>query len=285
MLRQTRFELFKMSRRLRSYTGFGAFLVINILMMVGAKYGGLGQELAGDLGGQGLQIVGSPVNAGFMSWIVVGSPMANLILIMFMPIFVCLIFGEILAGEKSEGTLRTALARPISRSSFFAAKFVSSMIHSLSLVFFLGISAYVIGLIFFGRGGLLTIGNFEKPMVAWFAETEGLTRLVLAYGLTFVAVSTLGTIALFISTWLNNSLAAVGGAIMLMFTMLVAGQIPKFAPAKDYLFTTHLFVGQNAFMDPIPWNQIGGSLVCLGAYIIVLFAVSLFIVRRKDVLA
>ena len=285
MLRQTRFELFKMSRRLRSYMGFVAFLLINFLIMLGAKYGGMGEDVARDVGGQGFQVVGSPVNAEFMSWLVVGSPMSGAILGMFMPFFVCLVFGEILSGEKAEGTLRTALARPISRSGFFTAKFASSLIHALTLVFFLGISAYVIGLIVFGRGGLLTVGSFEKLTIAWYSETEGLTRLALAYGLTFVGVATVGTIALFISTWLTSSLATVGGTIMLMFAMMIVGEIPYFSPAKEYLFTTHLFVGQKAFLDPIPWGEIARSLAWLGTYIVVLFGVSLAIFRRKDVLA
>jgi len=42
MIRQIGFELFKMSRRPRSYVGFGAFLVIVILMLIGANTAGTG---------------------------------------------------------------------------------------------------------------------------------------------------------------------------------------------------------------------------------------------------
>ena len=115
-------------------------------------------------------MVGTPVNAEFLSWLVVGSPFASMILLTFMPFFICLVFGEIFGGEVAEGTLRTVLTRPIRRTSFFTSKFIACLIYAISLVFFLGLSAFLIGLVFFGRGGLLSTGTFEHPMLAWYSE-------------------------------------------------------------------------------------------------------------------
>ena len=72
---------------------------------------------------------------------------------------------------------------------------------------------------------------------------------------------------------------------MLLFTSGIVGVIPYFKPIKPYLFTTHLLLGQKAFWDPIPWQEIAFSLECLGVYVGSLFIVSLAIFRRKDVLA
>ena len=96
---------------------------------------------------------------------------------------------------------------------------------------------------------------------------------------------TVGMIAFFISNWLHNSLGAIGGAIMLLFAALIIGEIPWFRPIKDYLFSSHLLMGQKAFWDPIPWHEIAFSLKCLAVYVGSLFIVSLLIFRRKDVLA
>lgn len=285
MIRQIGFELYKMSRRPRTYLGFAAFALINFFVMIGLKYGHLDWMGTHQAAHTGFGVVGSPVNAEFMAWLAVASPLAGMILIMFMPFFTCLVFGEIVGGEVADGTLRTVLCRPIGRTGFFAAKFVASMIYALCLALFLGISAYLIGLVVFGRGGLMVSGTFENPMVAWYPEGSGLARLGLGYVLMSAGAITVGMIAFFISNWLHNSLGAIGGAIMLLFTALIVGEIPYFKPIKDYLFSTHLLMGQKAFWDPIPWHEIAFSLKCLGVYVAALFVVSLAIFRRKDVLA
>lgn len=285
VIRQTGFELFKMSRRPRSYTGFAAFLVANVLALLGAKYGGLAGVMAAHASGGMLEMVGSPLDAEFMAWLVVGSPLSGPILIMWLPFFVSLVLGETFAGEHTEGTLRTLLTRPVSRGSVFAAKLASSAVYASALVAFLGLSAYAIGAAVFGTGGLLSTGTLMNPMLGWFARGEALARLALAYGLTLVVVFTVGMVAFFISIWLANPLGAIAGGIMLQFATFVMSEIGYFRPAKPYLFGAHMMVGQQAFLDPIPWKTICSALACLGVYIIVLLVASAVIFRRKDILS
>jgi len=285
MLKLIGFEIFKMSRRPRTYLGFAVSLLISICVMLGLKYGHLEMVSTHNMNRQGFGLVGSPINAEFMSWMVVGSPLAFPILTMVMPFYICLVFGEIFGGEMAEGTLRPVLARPVRRTTFFVSKFIAGLIYGLCQGYFLGISAYIIGLIFFGRGGLMATGTFEHPALAWYAEAPGLARLAFGYLLMCAGAVTVGMIAFFISSWLNNSLGALGGSLMLLFSCLVIGEIPWFKPIKNYLFTTHLFAGQNAFLDPIPWHDVKFAVECLGVYVIVLFLISLLIFRRKDVLA
>ncbi|MCE5199945.1 MAG: ABC transporter permease subunit [Armatimonadota bacterium] len=290
MLRQIGFEIFKMSRRPRTYLGTAAFALICIAVMLGMKYGDVGSMVTSQAAGQGFGVVGSPANAEYMAWMVVASPFVAMpILTMFMPFFVALVFGEIFAGESTDGTLRALLSRPVTRGSVFAAKLAACFVYVLGLVFSLGVLAYIIGLIFFGHGGLMAVTfadrtTYTSPMLAWFTEGDGLNRLALGYLLTTVAMSVVGMIAFFIGVWLNNALGAIGGSIMLLFTMFVIGEIPYFKPIREYLFSSHLVVGQRAFVDPIPWKDIGSSLVCLGIYLAVLVMASGLVFRRKDIL-
>ncbi len=282
MVRQIRFELYKMAKRPRSYIGFAAFLVINAMMILAAKYGGLAEE-AGRAGGSLLDVSGSVLNAEFMAWFVVGSPIAQGLLGFWLPLFTALVLGDVFAGEDSEGTIRALLARPVTRASVFWSKLVASFAYAATLVGFLVACAYALGAAFFGTGGLLTFG--ETGRVVWYSQGEGLVRLALAYGLTVAVVLTVGVLAMFISIWVNNSLGAVGGAIMLLFATMIMSVIPYFRHVKPYLFGTHVTVGMQAFVDPVPWREIGSSLICLGCYVVVLLAASLLIFRRKDVLA
>lgn len=285
MIKQIGYELYKMSRRPRSYTGFAAFLAANLLVMLGAKYGGFAELFARHNAREPLQVVGSPLNAEFMAWLVVGSPLSPSILVMWLPFFVSLVLGETLAGEHTEGTLRTLLTRPVARGSVFAAKFVSGLVYTTALVAFLGLSAYAIGAMVFGTGGLLSTGTILHPMLGWYGHGEAIMRLALAYMLTFIAALTAGMFAFFISIWLSNPLGAIGGAVMLQFATFIMGEIGYFESIKPYLFGAQMVAAQKAFVDPMPWGEIGASVACLGAYIIVLLAASAVVFKRKDILA
>lgn len=284
MLRQIGFELYKMSRRPRTYLGFAAFALINFFALLGVKYGGVGQMAAEQARNSGFDVVGSFATAEMMAWVVIASFASVPILTMFLPFFISLVFGEMIAGESGEGTLRAMLARPVSRIRLISAEFAACVVYAIVLLAFIGLSAFLMGWIAFGRGGFISMGTFEQPMITYFKGSEALWRLALAYGLTAVGMTALGMIAFFISTWLNNALGAIGGAVMLLFAMFIVGEIQYFESVKPYLISTNLLVGQKAFLPDIPWGEIGVSIGYLGVYISGLFAASWLIFRRKDIL-
>lgn len=286
MIRQIGFELFKMSRRPRSYVGFVAFLLINSLMLAAVSQGGGGASEAANAGGGALQVEGSPMNGTFMAWFMLGSPIAGMMLIMFLPMFSALSLGEIFAGEHGDGTLRALLTRPVSRGSVYWSKLAASFAYVAALVGFMVASAYALGFAFYGSGGLLTFsGDGPGGSLTWYSQAEALTRIALSYGLTVLAVLTVGMVALFVSVWLSNSLGAIGGAMMLLFATLAMGETSYFAAVKPYLFGAQVGVGTRAFADPIPWHDIGLSALCLACWSAALLVGALVIFRRKDVLA
>lgn len=286
MLRLIGIEIFKMSRKPRTYLGFAAFLVIDILLLLGLKYGGIEGIMDKGAARQGVQMVGSPINAVFFAWIVVGFPLLALpVISVWIPFFTSVVSGEIMAGEHADGTMRALLTRPINRLSLLAAKLIACILHTVSLVFFLGIIAYLFGWIWFGRGGLTTTGSIMQPMLTWFPESEGIRRVAMSYLLTTAFSTTIACIALFISVWLNNAVGAIGGTMMLTFMLAILGEIPYFHLIKPYLYTTYVFIGQKAFLDPIPIADIHKALITLGIYIAAFVTLSAVIFKRKDILA
>lgn len=282
-MRQIGFELFKLSRRPRSYLGFAAFLVIGAMMVMAARHGGLSDPAAAGVGGGALETSGSILNAEFIAWTMIGSRMASGMLGFWLPLFAALVLGDIFAGEHTDGTIRALLARPVTRLSVFWAKFTASLVYTIALVGFMVASAYALGAILFGTGGLLTFGGMGK--VVWYSHSEALVRIALSCGLTATVVLAVGMLALFLSVLVGNSLGAIGGAIMLFFATMIMSVIPYFEHVKPYLIGGQIDVGQRAFMDPIPWQDIGASMLCVGGYIVLLLLGSLLVFRRKDVLA
>jgi ABC-2 type transport system permease protein len=286
MFRLLWFELYKMYNRPRSYVGFFGFLLVCFFTVLGMRYGGAegffsGSEFGSQMGAG--EVVGSPLNAEFVAWALVGSPFAVMIITVMLPIFVCLVFGEIYAGENGDGTIRAVFASPVTRTRVFFSKLIASVLYCLTLLAFLAVTAYLMGWAAFGRGGLMALAGFEEPMLAWYSQPEAISRLLFGYALTIAPALTVGSISYFISIWLGNAIGAMGSAIMLLIVMGVVGVIPYFSEVKPYFFSSYMFLGVRAFIDPIPWPEIRQGLTVLGVYTVVCLGASLVILRRKDI--
>lgn len=286
MFKLIKFELYKMSRRPRTYIGILAFIVINFLVALGIAKTGLG-DIAnyGANATAGLQIVGSPKNAVFVLWSVVGSFFSGPFLIMLLPFFTAMVFGEIYAGESLDGSFRTLLSRPVSRQAVISAKIIASIIYTIVLLLVLGLSAYIIGWVWFGRGDLIATGTLFHPMLAIYPESEALVRVLMCLGMNLLYLLCVGMIAFFISVWLSNPIGAIGGSVMLSITTVIISGIPYFKNIKDYFFGSHALDGQIMFFNPLPIKEIHTSIVVLGIYIIVFGLLSYLSILRKDIVA
>ena len=277
MFTQTKTELYKLSKRLRSYLGFGWMVVITTIIAYGFKSGpGPADMLEGAVPGD-FTMVGSITNAEFLAYFLMRGA-----LLTFVPLFVCLVAGDLIAGETTDGTLRPLLARPITRVRVLVAKFIVAALYSFTLTMFLGAAALAVGWIFFGHGDLFVVENG----IAIFPRNEALLRLGAAYALSALGMLTVGTLAFFLSTMVANSLAALGGAMMTMYAFVIVGTIPYFQSASHYFFTTHMeAVRRELFNVPIVWHEVAVSSAYLGAYIVAFFLAAMLVFIRKDVLA
>ncbi|MEN6520017.1 MAG: ABC transporter permease [Armatimonadota bacterium] len=281
MLKQIRLELFKLTRRSRSYIGFAALLGITGLVTLGFKNGPPPfQEMTAP---PGFVTVGSVLNGGLVAWFLL-----RFMIEFFLPLFVCVVVGDLISGEAAEGTLKSMLSRPISRGRLYSAKLMTAVIYTAALTLFLGLASYVVGAVFLGRGALMTFqwgGLFEAQGVFVYSEGEGLVRMLLAYAFAALAVLTVGSIAFFISTLVTNSLGAIGGAMIVYIVLRLVGVIGYFDPIEPYLFTTYMGAFEGFFIDEIPWLEIGKYALILLTYSAAFAGAGFLIFRRKDVLS
>lgn len=282
MITQIRLEAFKLTHRWRSYLGVIALAGLAGLMVLGVKLGGdqsFGATIPAELGA-----IGDFKNAGFVTWLLLNATIQFLL-----PLFACVVVGDMISGEASDGTLRALLSRPVSRWSVFAGKFVTSKLYVLALTLSVGIIGYIIGAIFLGHGAFVVFANNiadgQGQGVYVYTEYEGIVRLLAAYIYASAAVLAVASIAFFLSTLVSNSIGAIGGAMMTLVVFQIIRIIPYFEPIQPYLFTSHLETGSGLFMTPIPWAEIGKSLGVLIAYIMVFFFAGFGLFRRKDMLS
>ncbi len=276
MLNLIHLELLKLRKKPRSYLGFAGLAAISVLVATGMRYGGPPEGVA--MGGmpREMLMIGSYLTAGFMaSFILEGT------LVSFLSLFVAMVSGDLISGEAADGTLRSAMSRPVGRLSFYLSKMASGFLYSILLTLFFGLIAYVVGLIALGRGPVPTafIG------FAVYTETEGLVRIIGAYLLACAPMIAVSGLSLLVSTVVNNSLAAVVAPMMLIFSLLIITEISFFKPIKPYLFTTYFEVWRQAYAPQVDWQLILRSLGWLAIYTITFCSIGASVFCRKDILS
>ncbi|HOK53654.1 MAG TPA: ABC transporter permease subunit [Armatimonadota bacterium] len=280
MITLVKLEIFKLVRRARSYLGFAALSALAGLVVLGLKEGPPPFEQSIN---QVFMTFGNILNGGFTAWFLL-----KLMMALFLPLFACVVIGDMVSGEANDGTLRTMLSRPVGRGKILFSKFIVSVLYVIALTFFIGVAGYMLGAIFLGRGALVTFQEgtaLGAQGIYIYPEAEGLLRLLGAYAYASVAVLSVASIAFFISAFVTNSLGAIGGAMVLYIASNLLGIIKYFEPIKDYLFTTHMGNFGLFFINEIPKGDLLKSLGILFAYILAFLAAGLFVFHRKDVLS
>ncbi|MBI5645756.1 MAG: ABC transporter permease [Ignavibacteriae bacterium] len=279
MLTLIRYELLKTFRKLRTYIGFGLILVLVPIAYWGMSLGG--DDMVRDMT-RGLQKDFLFVGSLFNGWFVANLMMNTLFV--HIPFLIVLVAGDILAGEATGGTLRILLTRPPGRTRLFVVKTASTVIYTLSLVFFLGGFSIVLGLLLFGSGDLLW---FSQEGIAIYPAAGVVWRFILAYVLAAWAMCSVAALALLFSSFVENAIGPIVGSMAVVILFLILGNLPFefFEGLRPYLFTTYMDVWERAFGDPIEWDVIARKTAMLGIFFALFTGAAWAIFRRKDVLS
>lgn len=275
-----RIEFLKLMRKPRTYIGPAAMAILTILILVGLKYGNEFNYLMDRLN-QEFIITGPIVNSAFLTRFVLEA-----IAFFLLPLFACMVFGDLLASEASDGTLRMLLCRPVTRNRIIVSKYMVGSVYVLVLTLGTGIWAYAVGSVFLGRGSLLVppgMANFEGIWIL--PEHTAIIRLIAAYGLVAFGMLAVGSIAFAISTFLSNSNGAIAGAMAVLIVSSIIGEIEYFAVLKPYLLTTHLQAWHGFFTDSLSLQLLAKSIGVMLIYSAIAFIAGTLIFQRRDVLS
>jgi ABC-2 type transport system permease protein len=284
MARLIRLEWLKMYGKLRSWLGFAIVLALAALFALGFRFGGaahgMEQAIQNSLGGE-FVIAGSIINGFFLARILFGSFFFILVM------FTALAVGDIVAGESQDGTLRTILCRPPSRTRVLLAKAVTAVGYVGSQSLFMMAAPLVIFLLVFG-GGPMLVGNWQSPLsgIAIVAPGEALARLGLLTAYATLALSVVAMLALLLSVLVDRPLGPAVGTVVILFALLIMTTIPVpvFEHISKYSFIKHMIEPLDKIMaEPIPWHEIGVSALWLAGYAIGFALLALLIFRRRDI--
>ena len=275
MLISLRLELLKVMRKSRTYIGPAALSLLIIAMLVGMKHGHEFEYMKRRLE-QDFIVAGSFVNAAFLTRFLLDA-----ITFTFLPLFACMVCGDLLASEAADGTLRTLLCRPVTRMRVAISKYAVAIMYVLGLTFGTGLFAYLMGWGYLGRGSLVVL----QRGVWIYPEHDAILKLLAAYALVACAMVALGSIAFAISTFLSNSNGAIAAAMGLLYGSAVIGEIQYFAKIKPYLLTTQMEMWRDFFTGVPDAHALTKAVGIMAAYSAISIIIGLVIFSRRDVLS
>jgi ABC-2 type transport system permease protein len=278
VIRIVYYELVKTFLKKRTYLGFGLVLLIVPLVEVAFKLeGGRFINIATRGLARDFFMIGNLFNGWFVSHQIMNS------LWFHIPLLISFVAGDQLAGEATGGTYRLILIRPASRTKIFFAKYVTTLLYTVSFVFFLAGLSIGLAVVLLGRGDLIlitrTIVILPASEVAW--------RFLVAYVFALWAMVTIASLSFFFSAFVENAIGPIVATmgVLIIFSVISVIPLQMLESVKPFLFTSSMNLWQEAFYEPMNWKNIWEGLTCFGVYSIVSVLGAWAIFVKKDILS
>ena len=275
----TGIELFKIFKKLRTYIAFAAIGVIIVLIQL-AMYADGEEYLKFMLGNieTAFDIEGKKLNGYFIFYLILHT------LLVHVPLLICLVAGDIVAGEANMGTLRLLATKPVSRTKLMLSKFCATTIYTLALLTFMAVLGLFGSMAMFGTSDLIVQ---KSDMLILLDSTDVLWRYAAAYGFAALAMITVASLAFLLSVFADNSIGPIIAAmsVVIVFTILTTMDIPIFYQLKPFLFTNHMLNWKGFFDNPVDLPEVLKSAGVLVLHIVLFVSLAVYFFRRKDVLS
>ncbi|MFQ6604615.1 MAG: ABC transporter permease [Fidelibacterota bacterium] len=270
-------EIQKIMGKWRSSLGFILIGLLMPLIIWGFSVGGeefQREQLEGIK--DSFVMVGSIVNGFLVTYFVMN------FLWVHIPFLIMLVSGDIVAGEGSEGTYRIYLTRSVSRYKIILAKWLGNMVYILALLSFAALMSLGLGTLWLGSGDLIV---FQDGILVLPADMA-IMRFALSFFFVLLAMGTISTLCFLFSTFVNNGIGPLVGAMSVLIIGLAVANIPLsfFETLRPWLFTSYLDVWKKAFFDPIPWGGIIRDVLVLAGHMALFLGIAIVHFSRKDIL-
>jgi ABC-2 type transport system permease protein len=256
-------ELFKLLAERRTWLGIATAAIGPIIyLLLELTQGPPGAPLANNLGHTGV---------GF-SLVVF-----KLIAVFGPAVIASLVAGDIVASEISDGTLKTALTRSITRTQLLLGKLLALYTYLLLAMAVFFLVSTIGGLIAWGFHPLVNLsGHRISGLHALGLDVPAL----LVYCMPVIAIASFG---FFLSVVTGQSVAAVGGTVIYAMSLQGVAAIASIKGAHPFLLTNQLTAWHDLFTTPT-----GGALILRSAWVSAAFALppvlaALYVFHRRDV--
>ncbi|UVS77067.1 ABC-type transport system involved in multi-copper enzyme maturation, permease component [Actinokineospora sp. UTMC 2448] len=264
--RLLRSELRMMLRRPRTLVGLGLLAAVPVIA-------GIAIRIAAD--GDG------PVGEG-LSTLVAGNglmlPIFSLLaaLTMLLPLVGATLAADALAGESTNGTLRSLLVAPVSRPRLLAIKAFGIATVTLLACLLMAATGTITGIILLGGDGMLTVSATRLPFA------DGLGRVLLTALLVAIQIWGVAAVGLAVSAWTDHPLIVLSVALGLLIVSGVLSAIPALDWLDPVLITSGWESIGEVARDPLPWPTLTEGVLRAGCYILIGYSVALSRMLTRD---
>ena len=290
-------ELFKISKRPRTYIAFVAIAAIAFIFQFAFKADGQSyMDLMLQSVKDSFELEKSKaINGYFMCYIILNT------LLIQVPILVALIAADSISGEANMGTLRLLISKPISRTELILVKFAAATIFTIFLLIWMAITSLFLSLWIFGADDMLIFrSKGSESQILQITKDDIMWRYYAAFAYATVALTVIAALSLLLSIFAENSIGPIitTVCIVIVCTIISNINVPIIDKSlKPYLFTSYLvgwkgffYIGTGADGVPIKgslenWPAIRNSLLILVGHIFALVTAAVVIFKQKDILS
>jgi ABC-2 type transport system permease protein len=269
-------EWLKLLRRKRTYIGFGAFLLMElVILVVFQRQGpeGFYRKLIARQGG---------LFENYFSGLTLGFIVLAFSAALLGSIYLALVSGDIVAKESEDGNLRLLLARPVSRVRLLAVKYATCTCYAWLLIQFIAWSAFLLGVWVRGWGGGMFVFAPEQGLAELWDWGEGLRRYALCSVFLGLSMTTVSSVAFFFSCFRIKPAAATITALSYMLIDTILLRTNLLHSYEYLLITPYLESWMRVFLDPIPWALIVRNYTVIGAVNLSLFVLGAAWFQTRD---
>jgi ABC-2 type transport system permease protein len=290
-------ELFKISRRARTYIAFTAVTAIVFIFQFAFKVDGQSYM---DLMLQSAKDTFTfdrvqAINGYFMCYIILNT------LIIQVPILIALIAADSISGEANMGTLRLLMSKPVSRTQIILVKFAAATVFTVFLLLWMAVTSLFLSLYIFGVGDMLIFRTKgDESQILLITRDDIMWRYYAAFAYAAVALTVIASLSLLLSIFAENSIGPIIATVCIVIVCTIISNInvPIIDKnVKPFLFTSYLvgwkgffYIGTDIDGKTIKgslenWPAIRKSLGILIAHIFVLVTTSVLVFKKKDILS
>lgn len=275
-LRQWQGELLKLFARRRTYIGFGAFLLLEIVLLIVFRLQGVEKIFERMISRQGQAF------EHYYSALTLAQMILGFSVLILGAIYLALVAGDIVAKEGEDGHYRLLLVRPVSRVRLLFIKYLTCTGYTVALIQFIAWSAFLLGLAIKGWGGGFFVMAPEVGVLAFYDWLPGLQHFALASVFLALAMTVVSSIAFFLSCFPIKPAAATIGALSYVLIDMILRNTGFMESYDHFLLTKHMGSWARILAEDIPWPVIIRDFTIIAAVNATLFILGAAAFESRD---
>lgn len=274
-IRQLRGEFRKLFARKRTFIGFGAFALLEIVILLLLQLPGPQRFLSRAIENAGYDAV------SYISGPTIGILMVGWTILMLGALYLALVGGDVVSKEVEDGSMRMILCRPISRGRILVLKGIVSMVYTAVLTVFVMTTAMTVSVLYGGTGSWFVFAPVDG-VVAFHDFWPGLWRYLAAIPLLSISLCTVTAIAFSLSCFNMKPSAATVVTLSFLFADNILRMIPYFESLKGWFITVKMGVWIKVFEYRVPWESMLEQYAWLLAIDATLFLIGWMAFEQRD---